>query len=208
MRITELFTNFEFNIESVLICSVFTKLEEVDILVIPILQDIHYYLLCFNFKKATIDIIDNMKGKLKPNQNYHISRTREVVLLYLEKYAPSFFKKLEEVKPTKIEFPWQTKNNFVECGVFAMRHMETYQGKPITDWAVDCGLKAEDEGGLKDQLNELRIKYLSKILLSDLNVLNHKVLSQMQEYEKIDKSEREKMKKTAHKRILQRMKKS
>ncbi|KAL8250960.1 hypothetical protein R6Q59_034653 [Mikania micrantha] len=85
--------------------------------------------------------------------------------------------------------------------------METFKGQPINEWANDCGLKEEAEKSVIGQLNDLRIKYLSKLLLLDVNLLHDKVMSQLEDFEKIDISEREKLKKGAEKRIIQRIKK-
>ncbi|KAL8188548.1 hypothetical protein R6Q57_029836 [Mikania cordata] len=202
MRLNELLINLETNIESTLLSSIYKSIEDVDILIVPILQDSHYYLICFNFKNETIDVIDNMKGKMKPKQKYRLSRITQAMLNYLENHFPSLHNKLDRVVPTKLDLAWQTDKNFVDCGVFAMRHMETYKGKPINEWANDCGLKEEADQCVIGQLNDLRIKYLSKMLLSDVNLLRDKVMSQLEDFEKIDISEREKLKKGAEKRII------
>lgn len=59
-----------------------------------------------------------------------------------------------------------TKHNDIDCGVFAMRHMETYLfGGEYDDL---CGLRREGKEQ-QNQLDELRKKYAAKILLTDLN---------------------------------------
>lgn len=63
-----------------------------------------------------------------------------------------------------------TKANFIDCGVFAMRHMETYLGGGEYDDL--CGLRREGNAQ-KLQLEELRKKYAAKILLSDINEKKH-----------------------------------
>ncbi|KAL8209596.1 hypothetical protein R6Q57_006328, partial [Mikania cordata] len=73
------------------------------------------------------------------------TKPTQVMLNYLENHLPSLHNKLDGVVPTKLDLPWQTDKNFVYCGVFAMRHMETYKGQPINEWANDCGLKEEAE---------------------------------------------------------------
>lgn len=34
----------------------------------------------------------------------------------------------------RLEMPWRTKSNNVDCGIFAMRHMETYCGNKLRGW--------------------------------------------------------------------------
>ncbi|KAL8209649.1 hypothetical protein R6Q57_006381 [Mikania cordata] len=118
-----------------------------------------------------------MKGKMKPKQKYRVTRMTQVMLFFLENHLPSL----------------QTHG--------------TYKGQPINEWTNDCSLNEEVEPYVKVQLNDLRIKYLSKLLLSYINLLHDNVMSQLEEFEKIDISEREKLKKSVEKRIIERIKK-
>ncbi|KAL8239075.1 hypothetical protein R6Q59_015642 [Mikania micrantha] len=64
---------------------------------------------------------------------------------------------------------WRTQINKVDYGVFLMRHMETYRDCQL-DW--DCGVCKEEEEVYnlqKLQLNDLIKKYVTKIILHDLN---------------------------------------
>ncbi|KAD4888290.1 hypothetical protein E3N88_20363 [Mikania micrantha] len=92
MRLNELLINLETNIKLTLLSSIYKSVEDVDILVVPILQDSHYYLICFNFRNETIDVIDNMKGKMKLKQKYRVTRMTQVMLNYLENHLPSLHK--------------------------------------------------------------------------------------------------------------------
>lgn len=40
-----------------------------------------------------------------------------------------------------LEMPWKNRTNKTDCGVYAMRHMETYKGNQT--W--NCGFKNTDE---------------------------------------------------------------
>nr|GEW36999.1 ulp1 protease family, C-terminal catalytic domain-containing protein [Tanacetum cinerariifolium] len=64
-------------------------------------------------------------------------------------------------------FDWQTDKRSKDCGIFLMRHRESYMGNEIGKWK--CGL--DDEGKKQNtQLGHLRNKYAAKILLSDCNM--------------------------------------
>ena len=64
---------------------------------------------------------------------------------------------------------WKTINNLVDCGIFVMCHMDTYDGQPVTSW--ECGLSPEfGKGNQQDQLNNLRYKYATKILCDETNI--------------------------------------
>ncbi|KAL2899010.1 putative lipid kinase YegS [Bienertia sinuspersici] len=60
-----------------------------------------------------------------------------------------------------LTMPWRTDDNNIDCGVYTMRHMETYYGK--RKW--DCGLKADNF----DALKKLRIHFTNEILTSKVN---------------------------------------
>lgn len=55
----------------------FGTIRKVDMLFIPILQNKHYYIVCFDFKGEAIKIIDNMKGKAKAQK---MARAKRVVI--------------------------------------------------------------------------------------------------------------------------------
>lgn len=67
-----------------------------------------------------------------------------------------------------LKMSWRTEANFVDCGVFAMRHMEVYKGNGTVGF--DTGFLKEDSDQ-KKQLDGLRVKFLTKLLLSDLNMI-------------------------------------
>lgn len=48
---------------------------------------------------------------------------------------------MERIVPERLIMNWQTKNNGVDCGIFAGRHMETYFGGGIRNW--DCKFAVE-----------------------------------------------------------------
>lgn len=66
--------------------------------------------------------------------------------------------------PRLVKIKWKTTYG-VDCGIFVMRHMETYLGHEVFCYE----LQKEDEAQ-KGQLKMLRAKYLAKILLKDLNL--------------------------------------
>ncbi|GKB23064.1 ulp1 protease family, C-terminal catalytic domain-containing protein [Tanacetum coccineum] len=47
------------------------------------------------------------------------------------------------VKHTIPKLKWKTKENFYDCGIFTMLHMENFNGGPASDF--DCGLPVESQ---------------------------------------------------------------
>ncbi|KAL8223125.1 hypothetical protein R6Q57_020524 [Mikania cordata] len=100
--------------------------------------------------------------------------------------------------------PWQTEKNFVDCRIFAMRNMETYMAKEIKEWKEDCGILEESSRKQHDQLLDLRYKYLSKILLSDINILHDEVTKEVKKFEELDEEVNKQMRRNARERIQKR----
>ena len=63
-----------------------------------------------------------------------------------------------------------------------MRLMEVYMGEEPTNWV--CGMGCTSEDRLYSCSCELRIKYLAKLMLSEVNILKGMFIV---EYEKCDK---------------------
>ncbi|KAF5768730.1 hypothetical protein HanXRQr2_Chr14g0639931 [Helianthus annuus] len=67
---------------------------------------------------------------------------------------------------------WATSDNFNDCGVFAMRHMEMYKG---SDVKFECGFSTRKD--IQDmQLKNLRMKIATKLLLSEANMYKETVM--------------------------------
>ena len=43
-------------------------------------------------------------------------------------------RQLHNVPIVRLEMKWRTLHNKLDCGVFAMRHMETYKGNGLRTW--------------------------------------------------------------------------
>lgn len=91
----------------------------------------------------------------------------ELFTEYLEK--KHFMTKGKIVRGAVIErlkMPWRNEENKVDCGVYTMRHMETYMGQKVKDLKI--GLKKNST----KQLRFLRGKYCKALLTSEVNDLN------------------------------------
>ncbi|KAL8247695.1 hypothetical protein R6Q59_008911 [Mikania micrantha] len=204
MKNAEMLEHFETNVNVALVGSQFNSINQINLLIIPVLQTNHYYLVCFNLKNPAVEIVDNIRGRLHARCAGNVRKVQKIVSLYLEKESPALHKKIVNLKPKKLEMPWQTEKNFVDCGIFAMRHMETYMGKEIKEWKEDCAILEESSGKQNEQLLDLRYKYLSKILLSDINILHDEVTKEVKKFEGLDEEVKRKMRRTACKRIQKR----
>nr|GEV56261.1 hypothetical protein [Tanacetum cinerariifolium]GEX07974.1 hypothetical protein [Tanacetum cinerariifolium] len=78
---------------------------------------------------------------------------------------------------------WKTKENFHDCRIFTMLHMETFDGGPASN--LDCGLPVESQLQ-RDMLRRLRFKFTTKILLHEINVHAGKMIKLAKEFGKTD----------------------
>ncbi|XP_021990989.2 uncharacterized protein LOC110887726 [Helianthus annuus] len=132
---------------------------------IPMLTGQHYYLLFFNLRTRDVFIIDNIEGAagLERYQG-NVEKMISTFCRYLRPMHPKIAAQLRNTQPVRLELPWQTLYNGIDCGIFLMRHMETYNGTHVGHWM--CGLSNKrDVTGLvlPDQAREiedLRKKYL------------------------------------------------
>ncbi|KAL8189147.1 hypothetical protein R6Q57_028713 [Mikania cordata] len=197
-------TAFTENMEICLKLAELDSLIGVDMLLIPMLHACHYYVLCFNLNKAQFFVIDNigtdMDFDIKYAKRPQIMQSTLCSYLVLTSHPIAFT--LKTCKPKRLSMPWRTLNNSADCGVFAMRHMETFKGTSVKEWK--CGLTSESDKQQK-QLNDLRIKYLAKILLSDINIHKGEVVSEVRAYMNLPNDVKEKMREGVFERIKHRV---
>ncbi|KVI06841.1 Peptidase C48, SUMO/Sentrin/Ubl1, partial [Cynara cardunculus var. scolymus] len=116
---------------------------KVDLVFFIMLRGRHFYLVVFNLKKPSFLIIDNINHTQSIEEVYGIvpETLHSLFCNYLrEVHHPKAYEMLQ-LQPEIVDMDWRTKKNFVDCGVFAMRHMETFFGSKSKDWK--CGLVKE-----------------------------------------------------------------
>lgn len=89
---------------------------------------------------------------------------------------------------------WWTENNPVDSGVMLMRHMECYKGEAPNTW--DCEIEKEQKQQ-KATLTKLRSKYVTKLLVNDINLHSNKIENEGKEFEKIPVADQRKLVKNA-----------
>ncbi|MFS8034654.1 hypothetical protein Hanom_Chr17g01583671 [Helianthus anomalus] len=100
---------------------------------------------------------------LKQNLMKMFIMQRDALLVYLENVGHPGGKMIKQVEPMRLEMPWQTKHNVIDCGTFLMRHMETYKG--VTGNAWKCGFSNEctDAGEITYSEKKLMILDISTL---------------------------------------------
>ncbi|CAH1440865.1 unnamed protein product [Lactuca virosa] len=134
-------------------------------------------------EEPAVDVIDNRNSVAKFPRAYGDAPNELKILFsrYLMRVNHKSASTLEGVEPERVNMNWRTRDNHVDYGVFCMCHMETYMGDKTVNWT--CGLPKESKQQ-QSVLNELRIKYLTKILLSDTNTYRSKIITQTAKFAK------------------------
>ncbi|CAH1443223.1 unnamed protein product [Lactuca virosa] len=81
---------------------------------------------------------------------------------------------------------WWIENNKNDNVVMLMRHMETFKGQGQNNWDSEI---EKDQKQQKTQLTKLRSKYVTKILVNDINIHNNKIIEDGLEFEKLTTEE-------------------
>ncbi|WOG92547.1 hypothetical protein DCAR_0311819 [Daucus carota subsp. sativus] len=92
----------------------------------PVYTGIHHYIICYNIKRPQWEIIDNRAQEMSMEDTYGD--------------LPWNLREIVNLEPTVVTMSWQTLDNVVDCGVFVMRHLESYMGS-ANGWST--GLRAE-----------------------------------------------------------------
>nr|GLL42171.1 uncharacterized protein LOC109158392 [Ipomoea trifida] len=151
-------------------------INDADLIFFPVLRHGHYFLICINIKASKLEIIDNkslvsgvtMKDKYGDCTTLLVTALKE----YLALGSSALFWKVDELTEEVVDMSWKESENYIDCGLFVMRHMETYKGT-LKKW--NPGFKK------KAKLNEefligLRAKYAATIIKWSANILKNVVI--------------------------------
>lgn len=64
----------------------------------------------------------------------------------------------------RMQMSWHDSKNKTDCGVYLMRHMESFVGQGVSNW--DCGLVKGDYS----TLHKLRLQYMKEVAVSEYNL--------------------------------------
>ncbi|KAK9053285.1 hypothetical protein SSX86_029918 [Deinandra increscens subsp. villosa] len=169
-----------------------------DMVIIPIIQSHHYYMVSFNLKEAKTVIIDNSASEEYETKYHGIpEKLKNIFEMYLESISHPKAKNIKNSTLERLEMAWRTRSNYIDCGLFLMRHMETYMGD--NDWK--CGFGEEKKGKQGAVIEDLRRKYIAKILLHDINKSKDFVVKDFNKYMALTPQEKRKLQISALKRI-------
>ncbi|KAK1424715.1 hypothetical protein QVD17_20052 [Tagetes erecta] len=129
---------------------------------------------------------------------------KEAFVGYLDSISHPKATKMKQTVIDRLKMNWRTTTNVIDCGIFTMRHMETFMGQEAADWK--CGFGKEEAGNQQVQLEDLRRKYTAKILLHDINENKHLVTKTVKKYMELTANDKRKIQRSAKQRIESRLK--
>ncbi|KAC9644535.1 hypothetical protein R6Q59_008888 [Mikania micrantha] len=69
-------------------------------------------------------------------------KVKYIFLMYMRLMDHQKAAEIEVSQIEKLRISWATTKNFVDCGIFVMRHMEMYMGNHTRAW--DCGFMKDE----------------------------------------------------------------
>ncbi|PWA79108.1 ulp1 protease family, C-terminal catalytic domain-containing protein [Artemisia annua] len=173
--------------------TLYGSLANVDLVFFPIIQAGHFFVVCMHLKRKEVHILDNMLlGSEAVSERYGglveflVARFED--FLSFESHPAQGF--LRNARPQLLRLGCMTKNNVIDCGVFAMRHMETYLFGGEYDDLCEFRREGKEQ---QHQLDELRCKYAAKILLADINNKKADFEDEAEAYKRLPLEERKRL---------------
>ncbi|CAI9285558.1 unnamed protein product [Lactuca saligna] len=78
---------------------------------------------------------------------------------------------------------WQVENSGIDCGVYLMRHLESYMGENEGRW--ECGLTCKIPGDVS-AIIKLRTIYMVRLLTADFNKYKSMIDKDFEAFRKLD----------------------
>ncbi|KAK9056465.1 hypothetical protein SSX86_023826 [Deinandra increscens subsp. villosa] len=154
----------------------------VDMVFFPVEDSDSYYVLVFELKHPSISAIDSFSTKrplvnLVDSDDYYQKdsayKMKHLFCNYLQSIQHPKAANIMSSKIQRCKINWATTGYGVDNGVFLMSHMEKFFGRNEV-FQCEFGSHGKTKKG---QLNKLRNKYASTILLSKVNLLVEKIKS-------------------------------
>ncbi|KAI3674521.1 hypothetical protein L2E82_52202 [Cichorium intybus] len=161
------------------------EFNELKLVFFPIKDEKNLYSLVFNLEKVDYILLNST------NYGAPGMRIYGNIPLLLKKYFINYLKTvgykkmnlIKKVTPRRVLVPWQETHATQDNGVFLMRHMETYIGQEDNNWTVGLG---KQESKRDKRLTNLRILYIVRLAMHEININRSKLQEQVLEFGKID----------------------
>ncbi|KAJ0520236.1 hypothetical protein HanIR_Chr10g0457161 [Helianthus annuus] len=164
-------------------------------------------LICWDMK---IEVLDNNASAVTFEAKYNgwPKKLKCLFNLFGQCWTPSNHE--EKTSGTdQIEDALAYKSYKIDCGIFVMRHMETYKGTTVKNWESgllkECTNAGEISYKQHKELDELRHKYVAKMVLSVVNILRPFVEDDVGRYKKLTNDQKTRLEAATFDTILARL---
>ncbi|PWA89949.1 hypothetical protein CTI12_AA105910 [Artemisia annua] len=149
-------------------------LAEIELAFFPIQVSGHFYVVDFNIKNSVTSmiILDNSPQTYAAKYKDAFDLLKEFFARFLLEHTHPKSDNVINARGRVLQLKWNTNDNHVDCGVFAMIHMEFYVGETVKNWDVSLCPESEKQVSL---LRRMRFKIATKILLHELNLHSQKM---------------------------------
>nr|GEV57301.1 hypothetical protein [Tanacetum cinerariifolium] len=151
------------------------SLSDFELVFFSIYASDHFYVVVFNIKMPkTMVILDNSDSGYTYASKYKeaCDPLKKLFSRYLKEQNHLSYEAVAKTRPFIPKLKWRTSNNHVDCGVFAMIHMENYVGDAAKNW--EFGLCEESDEQLS-MLQRMRYNIATKIMLHQFNAVSNKM---------------------------------
>ncbi|MFS7903366.1 hypothetical protein Hanom_Chr01g00023211 [Helianthus anomalus] len=109
---------------------------------------------------------------------------KDVVVKYLKHVRHPRCNGIAARQPVRLEISWATIGNYEDCGIYAMRHMETWMGITEDRWDVGFPTKMAKA---KKKIAQLMKKYGVKLITSEANKHREHILKEAYQHAGINR---------------------
>ncbi|KAL2901589.1 Protein E6 [Bienertia sinuspersici] len=102
----------------------------------------HYYLLCINFMKGSLELIDN---RLLDNKIPFLRAFATFYATFHSTKNKNMFEEICNFKTKTLKMKWRSNDNYDDCGICLLKHMETYHGEKDIEWGNGLQLNNVDQ---------------------------------------------------------------
>nr|GMD83358.1 uncharacterized protein LOC109158392 [Ipomoea batatas] len=149
---------------------------DADLIFFPVLRHGHYFLICINIKASKVEIIYNKALVCGVNKKNKYGDCTTLLVTSLKEYlalgSSAQFWKVDELTEEVVDINLKETDTYIDCGLFVMRHMETYNGT-LKKWNPGFRKKASLN---EDFLIGLRVRYAAAIIRWRANTLKNIVI--------------------------------
>nr|GMC78947.1 uncharacterized protein LOC109150412 [Ipomoea batatas] len=110
-----------------------------------------FYVITVDMVQKRMFIIDNLSAPVSKEDKYGATPEvlKDLLSVFLDDEVDFIYRAtVRRFVPTRMQMQWRDARNKVDCGVFAMRHMESFLGQSVNAW--ECGLQTGDTRELQN----------------------------------------------------------